>query len=168
MNLYWQDWLTLAIMAAVTVIQTVRGSKAGMGLPLFEAACVIVAAVAAIAHSHTLADMIHARQGVVLLGLFIVLAVLAFAVARWLYVLTGLSFQSLDGVLSFVFGLVLAWTVAHMVLRAMVMSAGDIDAASVLANSPVAREVFSFRTWNALMRLMFKARFGPDLDPDIG
>jgi hypothetical protein len=112
--------------------------------------------------------MIHARQGVVLLGLFIVLAVLAFAVARWLYVLTGLSFQSLDGVLSFVFGLVLAWTVAHMVLRAMVMSAGDIDAASVLANSPVAREVFSFRTWNALMRLLFKAKFGPDLDPDIG
>jgi hypothetical protein len=32
----------------------------------------------------------------------------------------------------------------------------------------VAREVFSFRTWNALMRLLFKAKFGPDLDPDIG
>ena len=40
--------MTLALMALVTVVQTVRGVRAGgMGLPFFEAAGVIVAAVAA-------------------------------------------------------------------------------------------------------------------------
>jgi hypothetical protein len=166
--LYWYDWMTLATMAAVTITQTARGSKAGMGLPMFEAACVAVAAVATIAHSHTLADMIHARPGETLLGLFLVLAVLAFFVARWLSALVGLSFQSFDGFFSLLFGLVLAWTVAHMVLRAMMMSQGDSgDIAGTLANSSVAREVFSFRTLKALMRLLFNAKSGPDFDPGV-
>src|SRR5512136_1645883 len=120
--MHWYDWMTLAIVVGGTTIQTVRGSKAGgMGLPLFEAIGVIVAAVGATAFTHGLASTIHVSESVVLLVLFLVFSVLAFIVARWLFTLTGMSFQSLDGFFSFVFGLVLAWTVAHMVLRIVIM-----------------------------------------------
>jgi len=168
--MHWYDWMTLFILVAVTIIQTVRGSKAGgMGLPLFEALGVIVAAVGATAFAHGLAGMIHVSESVVLLVLFLVLSVAAFAVARWLFTLTGMSFQSLDGFFSLVFGLVLAWTVAHMVLRIVIMSqGGNGELATQMANSPVAREVYQFRTWNALMRLLFRAKLGPQINPDVG
>ena len=168
--MHWYDWMTLLILVAVTIIQTVRGSKAGgMGLPLFEAAGVIVAAVAATAFSHSLAGAIHVGEGVALLVLFLVFAVLAFIVGRWLFTVTALSFESFDGLLSFLFGLVMAWTIAHMVLRVVIASqGGNGELATHVASSPVVREVFTFRTWNALMKLLFKAKLGPDFNPDQG
>lgn len=168
--MHWYDWMTLAILVGVTIIQTVRGLKAGgMGLPLFEAAGVVVAAVASTTFYRGLAGIVHINAGVMLLALFLVLSVLAFIVGRWLFTLTGLSFQLFDGFLSLVFGLVMAWTVAHMVLRiVMVSQGGNGELAVQMAGSPVAREVFQFRTWNALMRLLFKAKLGPDFNPDEG
>jgi len=166
----WYDWMTLAIVVGGAIVQTVRGVKAGgMGLPLFEAAGVVVAAVAATSFSRVLAGLIHVRESTVMLALFLAFTVLAFIVARWLFTLTGLSLQSLDGFFSLLFGLVLAWAVAHMFLRIMMVSQGDRgELATNMATSPVAREVFQFRTWNALMRLLFKAKLGPDFDPDVG
>jgi uncharacterized membrane protein (DUF485 family) len=159
--------MTLAIMALVTVIQTVRGMRAGgMGLPFFEAAGVVVAAVAATSLSRGLAGSIHVRESTVMLALFIVFSVLAFFVAHWLAALASLSFQSLDGVLSLLCGLAMAWTVGHMFLRIMIGSA-DSDSVEAIANSPVAREVLRFRTWHALLRLLFKAKAGPDIDPGL-
>jgi len=168
--MHWYDWMTLAIVVGGTIVQTVRGSKAGgMGLPLFEAVGVIVAAVGATAFCHGLAGMIHVSESVVLLVLFLVFSVVAFIIARWLFTLTALSFESLDGLFSFFFGLVLAWTVAHMVLRIVIMSqGGNGEVAAQMASSPVAREVYQFRTWNALMKLFFKAKLGPEFNPDEG
>ena len=168
--MHWYDWMTLAIVVGGTIVQTVRGSKAGgMGLPLFEALGVVVSAVGATAFTHGLASMIHVSESVVLLVLFVVFSGVSFIIARWLFTLTALSFQSLDGLFSFIFGLVLAWTVAHMVLRIVMMSqGGNGELATQMVNSPVAREVYQFRTWNALLRLLFKAKLGPDFDPDVG
>lgn len=168
--MHWYDWLTLAIVVGGTIVQAVRGSKAGgMGLPLFEGAGLVVAAVASTALTGPLAEVTHAQRSVVMIGLFLVLGVLAFVGGRWLFSLTGLTFQSLDTFFSIVFGLVGAWAIAHMVLRIIIESQGyNGEVMSQMANSPVAREVFSFRTWNALMRLLFRARLGPELDPDIG
>jgi hypothetical protein len=168
--MHWYDWMTLAIVVVVTIIQTVRGSKAGgMGLPLFEAFGVVAAAVGSTAFTPGLAGMIHVSESVVLLVLFLVFSFVAFVVARWLFTLTGMSFESLDGLFSFLFGLVLAWTVAHMVLRVVIMSqGGNGELATQVANAPVAREVYQFRTWNALMGLLFKAKLAPDFNPDQG
>jgi hypothetical protein len=168
--MHWYDWMTLAIVVGGTIIQTVRGSKAGgMGLPLFEAIGVIAAAVGATAFTSGLAGMIHVSESVVLLVLFLVFSFVGFVVARWLFTLTAMSFESFDGLFSLIFGLVLAWTVAHMVLRIVIMSqGGNGEVAAQMANSPVAREVFQFRTWNALMRLLFKAKLAPDFSPDEG
>ena len=164
----WYDWITLVIMALVTIIQTVRGIRAGgFGLPLFEAAGVVVAAAAAASSAHGLAGAIHFQEGTVMLALFIAFSVLAFIVARWLFALTTLSFQSLDGILSLLCGLVMAWAVAHMFLRIMIGSA-EGESVEAIANSPVAREVFQFRTWNALMRLLFNVKVGSDFDPTEG
>jgi hypothetical protein len=56
-----------------------------------------------------------------------------------------------------------------MVLRIIIMSqGGNGEIAAQMANSPVAREVYEFRTWNALMRLLFKARLAPEFNPDEG
>jgi hypothetical protein len=164
----WYDLITLVIMAIVTIVQTVRGSKAGgVGLPLFEAAGVIVAAAAATSLARVLAGSLHARNSTVMLALFIALSVVAFLVARWLFALTTLSFQSLDGILSVFCGLAMAWAVAHMFLRITIGSA-EGESADIIANSPVAREVYQFHTWNALMRLLFKAKAGADFDPTEG
>ncbi|MBN2464200.1 hypothetical protein JXD38_01055 [candidate division WOR-3 bacterium] len=163
----WFDGMTLAIMALVAIVQTVRGIKAGgMGLPFFEAAGVVIAAVAATALSPGLAGSIHVRQSTVLLTLFIVFSVLAFIVAHGLFAATSLSFQSLDGVLSMLCGLVMAWVVGHMFLRIMIGSA-DSESVEAIANSPVAREILRFRTWHALLRLLFKAKAGPEIDPGL-
>ncbi len=166
----WYDWMTLAIVVGGTIVQTVRGSKAGgMGLPLFEAGGVVVAAVGATAFCRGLAGMIHVSESVVLIVLFLVFSFFAFVIGRWLFTLTALSFQSLDGLFSFIFGFVLAWTVAHMVLRIIIMSQGtNGELATQMVNYPVAREVYQFRTWNALIQLLFKAKLGPDFNPDEG
>ena len=161
----WYDWVTLVIMAAVTIIQTVRGIRAGgMGLPLFEAAGVAVAAAAATYFAHGLAGPFHARDSTMMLALFIAFSFLAFVIARWLFALTSLSFQSLDGILSVLCGLVMAWAVAYMFLRIM-MGSGGAETAEGIASSPVAREVYQFRSWNALMQMLFKVKAGPDIDP---
>ncbi len=123
--MHWYDWMTLAILVVVTIIQTVRGSKAGgMGLPMFEAAGMVAAAVGATALCHPVAGSVQASEGAVLIVLFLVFAVLAFVLGRWLFTITTLSFESLDGFLSFLFGLAMAWTVAHMVLRVVMVSQG--------------------------------------------
>jgi positive regulator of sigma E activity len=163
----WHDWVTLVIMVTVIVVQTIRGSKAAAGLPMFEAAGGVVAAAAATAFSPGLAGAIHVREDTVMFVLFIVFLAVAFMLAHWLFAMTGLSFQSLDGIFSFFFGLVLAWAVAHMFLRIMIGSA-EGESAQAIANSPVAREVFRFRSWSALLRLLFKAKTGPDFDPTEG
>ena len=158
----------MAIMAIVTIVQTIRGIRAGgVGRPLFEAAGGVVAAAAATALSHGVAGAIHFNESTVMFVLFFAFLAVAFVVAHWLAALAALSFQSFDGVLSLLFGLVLAWAVAHMFLRIMIGSA-EGETAQAIANSPVAREVFQFRTWNALIRLLFKAKAGPDFEPTEG
>jgi hypothetical protein len=163
----WHDWVTLAIMVTVVVVQTVRGSKTTAGLTMFEAAGGVIAAAAATALAPGLAGAIRTNEYTVLFALFVAFLVVAFLLAHWLYAMTGLSFQSFDGVLSLFFGLVLAWAFAYMFLRIMIGSA-EGESAQAIANSPVASEVFQFRTWNALLRLLFKAKVGPDLDPTEG
>jgi hypothetical protein len=168
--MHWFDWMTLAIVVVVTIVQTVRGVKAGgMGLPMFEAAGLVASAVAATHLSGSLAGSLHMPKGVVMLVVFLVLGFVSFVVGRWFFTITALSFESLDGILSFLFGLVAAWTIAHMVLRIVVESQGmNGEIATLAANSPVVREIYQFRTWSALMRLLFKAKLGPDFNPDVG
>jgi len=164
--MYWHDWVTLAIMATGIVVQTVRGSKTSGGLMMLEAAGGVIAAAAATASAPGLAGAIHTSEYTVLFVLFVVFLVLAFLIAHWLYAMTGLSFQSLDGILSLFFGLVMAVTVAHMFLRIMIGSA-EGESAQVIANSPVAREVFQFQSWNSLLQLLFKTK-ASDVNPDLG
>jgi len=168
MQLY--DWMSLGIVVGVAIIQTVRGVKAGgLGLPMFEAAGLIVAAVGATKLAGPLGASLHVRAGTVMIVLFLVFGVLAFVLGRWLFSVTGTSFQSLDGFFSFVFGLVAGWTVAYMVLRIIIESQGANGAlASVAATSPVVREVYLFHTWNKIMAVLFRAKLGPEFNPDVG
>lgn len=167
--MFWFDWMSLGIVLAVAIIQTVRTGKAGgMGLTLFEAAGLVAAAVGANSLAGSLAPVIGVQPVVMLIVLFLVFAVLAFIFAHWLFGVTGWSFESLDGLLGFFWGVTAGWVIAHMVLRIIIMSQGEHGAvAEVMANAPIAREIYSFRSWNALMALLFKARLGPDFNPDV-
>jgi hypothetical protein len=140
----------------------VRGSKAGFGLTLFEAAGAVVAALAAAALSRGLAGTIRVNQGVMLPVLFVVFAGIALIVADWLFVLTGWSSKSRDGAYSVLFGLALGWVIAYVFLGIVVAAQGANGVATEMAHSPVAREVYQFRTWNALVRLFTPARHGPN------
>lgn len=162
----WHDLVTLAIMVTVVVVQTIRGTRAAGGLPLFEAAGGVIAAAAAAAFAPGLAGATHVSEYTVMFVLFVAFLVVAFLLAHWLFAMTGLSFQSLDAVFSLFCGLVLAWAIAHMYLRIMIGSA-EGESAQAIANSPVAREVFQFRSWNAFMRLLFGTKVS-EVDPDLG
>ncbi len=168
--MYWFDWISLGILVGAGIIQTIRTSKAGgMGLTLFELAGLIVAAVAATNLSGSIAQGIGVQRLVVMVVLFIIFVVLAFVFARWLFGLTGWSFESLDGFFGFLWGVGAGWVIAHMVLRVIIDSQGpNGEVASAILNAPVAREVFYFKTWNALLNLLFKARLGPEFNPDVG
>ncbi|MEO0078717.1 MAG: hypothetical protein ABIK86_06950 [candidate division WOR-3 bacterium] len=166
----WFDWMSLGIVVGVAIIQTVRGVKAGgLGLPMYEAAGLIVAAVGATKLSGPLGESLHVRAGTTMIVLFLVFGVLALVLGRWLFSLTGTSFQSMDGFFSFIFGIVAGWTIAHMVLRIIIESQGTNGAvASMAATSPVVREVYLFHTWNKILSLLFRAKLGPEFNPDVG
>jgi hypothetical protein len=168
--MFWFDWMTLGIVLAVAINQTVRGVKAGgMGLPLFEACGLVVAAVASTNLSGGISQAVHMQKSVIMIVLFLLLSIGAFVGARWLFTVTEWSFESLDGFLSFVFGLVAGWTIAHMVLRIIIEFQGSASpVAAMMPDAQVAREVFQFRGWNWLMRLLFRARLMPEFNPDEG
>lgn len=165
----WFDWMALAIVLGVAIIQTIRTGKAGgMGLTLFEAGGLVVAGVIANRVAGFFAQVVGIQPQVMMIVLFALFAVMAFIIARWLFGLTGWSFESLDGLLGFLWGLVAGWVIAHMVLRIIIMSQGEHGAvAEAMANAPIAREVYHFKAWNALMQLLFKAKLGPDFNPDV-
>jgi len=168
--MFWFDWMSLAILVGGAVIQTVRGIKAGgMGLPMFESLCLVIVTVGATNLSGGIAAALHVQKATVMAVMFIVLGIGAFLLGRWLYAITDLSFQSMDGFFSFLFGLVTSYAIAHMVLRIIIESQGVTGpVGSALPNAPVAREVFEFRWWNWIVGLLFKAKLGPDFNPDVG
>jgi len=166
----WFDWMTLGIVLAVAIVQAIRAGKAGgMGLPFFEGIWMVVAAAGATGLSGPVAQALHLQKATVMIILFVIFAVLAFVVGRWLFALTNWSFQSMDGLFGFIWGVGMGWAIAHMVLRIVIESQGTNGAvAAGMETAPIAREVFQFRTWNALMQLLFKAKLGPEFNPDVG
>ncbi|MGQ9678515.1 MAG: hypothetical protein ACUVUD_04465 [bacterium] len=167
--MWWFDWMALAVVLGGGIIQTLRTSKAGgMGLTLFEFGGLIVAALGAVNLSGSFAQVLGMQRIVMMVVLFIVFSVIGFVIARWFFGLTGWSFESLDGFFGFVWGVGAGVVVAHMVLRVMIESQGPNGSiATNLVNAPIAREVFYFKTWNALLNLLFKAKLGPDFNPDV-
>ena len=166
----WFDWMVLAIVLVVAVVETIRGLKSGgMGLPLFDAAGLVASAVAATHLSGRIAQMLHWEKHVVMILIFVVLGICSFLVGYWLFTMTSWSFQSLDGFFSFLFGVAGGWAIAHMVLRILIESQGVTGPiASAMGNAVIAREIFEFRGWNWVMRLLFRVKLGPEVNPDVG
>ncbi len=169
--MYWFDWMALAIVVVVTVVQTIRAMKAGgMGQALFDGAGLVIAAVATNTFTKPLALATGLENWIVMLVLFVLLGAGAIILGRYLFNLTQWSFQSLDGLFSAIGGIVAGWTIAHMVLRIVIASQGGMggEVGALIGNAIIAREVFYFKTWNALLNLLFKAKLGPEFNPDVG
>lgn len=176
----WFDWMCLGIVLAGAILQAVRAGKAGgMGLPLFEACGVICAGVGAtkLYPSLGLAFGLGNSRWVMLIVLFVVFSVLAFLLARWLFSVLAWSFESMDALFGFFLGIALGWVVANVVLRVIIEVQGGASGAvgaivlgsdEARVQAPIANEIMNFRTWNAIMRLLFKAKLGPDFNPDVG
>jgi len=169
--MYWFDWMTLGIVVVVTLVETLRSMKAGgMGQAIFDGAGLVVAAVAATTFAKPLSLLVGIEKWIVMLVIFGVLGIGAFILGRYLFNLTQWSFQSMDGVFSAIGGLVGAWAIGHMVLRIIIEKQGGMTGAvgALLQNAVVAREVYFFNGWNWLVHLLFRARLGPDFNPDVG
>ena len=166
----WFDWMTVGIVLAVAIVQTIRGNKVGgMGLPLFEAIGLVLAAVGTTALSQGLADLLHLPGPAVMIGMFVVLVIIALILGRWLFTVTNWSFQSMNGLLGFLWGVAAGWVIAHMVLRIIIEFQGPTgEVASMMGSAPVAGQVFRFHWWNWLMERVFKANLGPEFNPDVG
>lgn len=176
----WFDWLCLVIVLAGAIVQAIRAGKVGgMGLPLFEACGVICAGVGAtkLYEPLGLALGFGNNKWVMLIVLFVVFSVLAFLLARWLFSILSWSFESMDALFGFFLGIALGWVVANVVLRVIIeIQGGASGAVGVIvlgpeearAQAPIANEIMNFRTWNAIMRLLFKAKLGPEFNPDVG
>jgi hypothetical protein len=158
----WFDWMSLAIVLGTALIQKIRTSKAGgMGLAFFEMGGLIVSAIAANALAMPLAQAIGIRHLVMLIVLFVLFVILTFVFSRWLFNLTEWSFHSLDDFFGFLWGLGAGLVIAHMVLRVIIESQGSNGMVLPdLADAPIAREIYYFKTWNALRSLY--SRFGMD------
>jgi len=162
--------MALAIVLGTAITQAVRAVKAGgMGLPLFEGLGLIVAAVGSINLSGPVASTLHMQKSTVLIVIFLILGIGAFIAGRWLFTITSWSFESFDGLLGFLFGVAGGWAVANVVLRVIMESQGvSGPVATMMGNSLIAREIYEFRAWNWLVRLLFRARLSPEFDPDVG
>ena len=169
--MYWFDWMVLAIVLVIAVLQTIRALKVGgMGQAVFDGALLVVAAVGATQFAKPVALMVGIEKWIVMLVLFVVLGVGAFILGRFLFNVTQWSFQSLDGVFAFIGGAVCGWTIAHMVLRIIIEAQGGAtgEVGATIENALIAREIYQFRGWNWLVGLLFKAKLGPDFNPDVG
>ncbi|MBM3314538.1 CvpA family protein [candidate division WOR-3 bacterium] len=176
----WYDWMCLGIVLAAAITQSIRGTKAGgMGLPLFEALGIIVAGFAAtklyapLGRALGLGD----NKWIALIAIFVVLCVVAFLVARWLFTILSWSFESMNAMFSFLWGVAAGWVIANVALRVVIEIQGGATGAvgaivlgseEVRRQAPIANEIMNFRTWHAIMRLLFKAKLGPDFNPDVG
>jgi hypothetical protein len=158
--MFWFDWMTLAIILGVAILQVISGSKTGgFGQPLFQALLICLAAMTAANLAGPLALSVHMQKSVVMLGLFVVLGVGAFFLGRLLHSVTGWSFGAFDGFMNFIFGAITGWAIAYMALRIIIESQGTGGpVAQSLAQAPVASEVYWFTTWGRIMALLFDAK----------
>ncbi|MEO0067664.1 MAG: hypothetical protein ABIK23_00805 [candidate division WOR-3 bacterium] len=165
----WFDWVSIGIVVAMAIIQTVRTSKAGsMSLALFEMGGLIVAALGANVFAGPVSQAIGMQRAIVLIVLFFIFTMLGFFFAQWLFATIGWSFAPFDTFLGLIWGVAAGWVIAHMVLRIIMELQGPKGAvASTIGNAPVAGEIYYFKGWNALMRFLFKVGLGPDSTLDV-
>lgn len=160
----WFDWLSVAIVLVMAIIQTIRTSKAGsMSLTFFEMGGLIVAAFGANVFAGPLAQATGIQRVIVLIVLFLIFAMLGLVFAHWLFAITGWSFAPFDSFFGFIWGVAAGWVIAHMVLRIIIEYQGPKGAiASTIANAPIGKEIYYFKGWNAVMNFLFKLGLGPD------
>lgn len=158
----WFDFAVLGIILAVVILQTVRGSK-GMGLILLEAVGLLGCAKISLSIYEKVSQSVTISQPLALAGIFVICVIIWIIVASILDNLTQWSWGQFDSFLSFIFGVVCAWTVGYVFLRFLILLYGpDSTMADLIRESPVTKEILYFKTFTALFNLLNRARIGQE------
>ena len=162
----WFDWMTAGIILAVAIVEFVRArTSGGFGQVLFDAIALIIAALGSTWLAQPLGSVIGGERWLLTLILFAVLSIGVLIISRVLFSFTEWSSDSFDSLLSILFGIACGWIIANMVLRIIILKQGDLGPVNaMMANAPIAREVFQFRLWNSLIEWFSNLNLGPEVD----
>ncbi len=159
------DILGIGVILFFAILQTIRGRN-GMGKPLFEMIGVIIAAFASVSWYEGLAKISGISPALAIAILFILLGFLSIFFANLLFSITDWSFESLDMFFSFFFGIALGWAVSHILFNLLILSYGKASPfAYAVEESRVAKEILEFKTFKAIIALLYRAKLGPEITP---
>ena len=157
----WVDYVTLGVMAFVTLVFTLRG-RTGMGAALFDMCAFVVAVWAAHNGYRKIANLTHLNLALTYIIIYVIVVVLLLFVAAKLYALTQMNFAPFDFLVSIVLGFIAAWAIAYALLEVVGTLAGPNGGATdALLKSSVAAEVLKFKTLTGTTGFLDRVRFGP-------
>ncbi|MEO0102556.1 MAG: hypothetical protein ABIK81_02510 [candidate division WOR-3 bacterium] len=158
------DILGIIVILFFAVLQAFRG-KNGFGKPLLEMLGIIITSVVAVSWYPGLARAVGLSESSTLLILFLVVGFIFFLGANLLAGIIDLSFESWDSLFSFFFGIGLGWAVCHILFRFLLLVYGKTSAFGyAVEDSWVAKEILEFRSFKAIVSLLYRAKLGPELE----
>jgi uncharacterized membrane protein required for colicin V production len=149
----WPNIVALLIIVAVIWVESVRG----FGRALFDVVGAIIALRVSLALAKPLASAVpilagaNSNQAFWLAGSFLVLMVLVVIASRFLYETTLLSLDVLDPVVGGIFGAITGTVAAHIFLRTLLVSYGDTEAAKMLLDTFMGRQLLEFRAFHTVV-----------------
>jgi len=147
----WANIVVVLIIVAIVWRESVRG----FGRALFDVIGTIIALKISLSVAKLLGlalPIVQAANGneaIWLVASFAILMVLVIIASRFLYETTLLSLDVLDPIVGGLFGAVTGTVVAHVLLRALLVSYGHSEAANALLGTFVGQELLEFRTVHA-------------------
>jgi hypothetical protein len=158
------DLLGISLLLFFAILQSYRG-KDGFGKTFLEMIGIIIASAIAVAWYPGLARAVGLSESSTLLILFFLVGFLFFLAADLLATIADISFESWDSLLSFFFGLGLGWAFCHILFRFLLLIYGKNSSFGLaVENSWVAKEILDFRTFKALVSLLYRAKLGPEIE----
>jgi uncharacterized membrane protein YdjX (TVP38/TMEM64 family) len=155
----WVDILTLAVIAVVILIFTLRGREE-MGAALFDTIALVLAALAGHHFHKPLSQLVGISELLAYIIVFVLVAALLIFVSALIHAATHVNFHPFNAILSFVFGIVAGWAISYAMLE-VIASASVLRSrtADALQNSAVATEILTFRTITGTKNFLDTVRF---------
>ncbi|MEO0100140.1 MAG: hypothetical protein ABIK99_05495 [candidate division WOR-3 bacterium] len=158
------DLLGILVILFFAILQAFRGRN-GFGKPFLEMLGVIITAAISVSWYPGLARAVGLPESSTLLILFLVIGFIFFIGANVLANFADISSESWDSLLSFFLGIGLGWAVCHILFRFLLLIYGrNSNFGYAVEDSWVAKEVLEFRSFKALVSLLYRARLGPELE----
>jgi len=149
----WSDVLALLLIAAIAWLESHRG----FGRSLFDLLGGIISLKMAswlcepLARVAPVMEAAGNSEAFWLATMFVVFAALTVVASKLIYDTILLSLDVLDPIVGAILGIVSGSVVAHILLKALLLSYGETEAADLLLNSFMGQELLKFRTYHTVI-----------------